>query len=33
MYKSVNAALCYDHLHVGNQIIPLLQIDKIKAFP
>lgn len=33
VYRHENGALCYDHLHLGNELIPLSQVDKIKALP
>ena len=32
-YKAASGALCFDHLHLGNELIPLSQIDKIKCYP
>jgi hypothetical protein len=32
-YRVASGALCFDHLHLGNELIPLSQIDKVKCFP
>lgn len=32
-YNSATAALCMDHIHIGQEIIPLSQVDKIKILP
>lgn len=33
VYREVEAALCFDHLHLGGEMLPLSQVEKVKVFP
>lgn len=32
-YNACTGAVCMDHIHIGEEMIPLSQIDKIKVYP